>query len=503
MTSRRFDSIVPFAALAFAACGTTPIDGEEATYAPPAIAEPSEPGAPIVDPVGPTVEPTQRAALLSCESPERSWFVEQQNWWIDTAWLGVLGKGRLVGHTHLANNGHQLLRASDGAMAGGLQMGQPLDFSTDQTRVAMWQQEVLVVTDTSTETELFRQDVEGGPWRSHRVELSPDGSWLAYARCSEDGEQLDIDAIHLDGRARWTWAIETNDSFWCPGWASHNALEMDIAGDHVVAAEPGTGVVWVHSLTNGSARALEAHPTVPVDESGQWWATEPILDIALSPDGSELATSGQTEVMRRWSTSDLELIDERPVGWTILNLMTYTTPFGSSPLAYSPDGSALAFVDPDNSVRVLDRQTGEVALSVGAGSSEPPEHWGEREHSWGIASIGFDQHGSALVIVETGGTQLFGCPVEAETPSRAPQLTVSAPAEVRVGERWVFEVNVEAPDALVGISWAMDDWELSPFVATPDNGWSFGEPGEHTVRFVVDDGVHQVSDEIRVRVVEQ
>ena len=497
--------------LALAACGTTPVD--DSTHVPADPVEPTEPtnpgepGDPVeptdpVDPADPVdpVDPIEPGlAPLGCDEPHQQWFAEQNNWWIDTAWLGVVGDGRFVSHSHHANGGDQLLRASDGEPAGGLMIGRPLDFSADQERVAYWRDDAVVVAEVAGNATLREFPTPGGSWQAHRVELSPDGEWIAMARCSDDGEGLEIEAVSVSTDQNWSWNLSANESQFCPGWASHNALEIDIAGGFVAVAEPQSGVVWLHSLADGSARAIEAHPSER-EADDQWWNGQPILDLALSPDGGELATSGWDDTVRRWRTSDLALIDERPAGWVVLNLMTYTTPFATSPLAYSHDGRALAYLTDEGRAGIIDTASGQTTLTIESASEEPPDHWGGPEQNWGIAFFAFDPTDDALVVVETGGTQFFGCEREIEAPMTEPILRLTAPTEVRPGERWSFELEVESAGIWVGVSWALDEWALSPYFATTDPGWVFSEPGEHRVRFVADDGFHQVERELVVQV---
>lgn len=488
-------------ALPLVACGTTPISAEftgvelepEATGGPEPVATPEQP---VEAP--PAVVPADSETLLGCADPTQRWFNEQGNWWIDTGWLGILGNDQFVVHSQQINNSETLLRVSDGAVAGGLLTPVAIEYDDAHNVGVYWMQEAFEVRDVASQQVLQTIEMPGGSWQTYRVEMSPDGHTVATARCSENGANLEIDSYELASGVHRTWSVPTNDAPFCPGWASHNAIPFDVAADTVITAEPGTGAALVLSTVDGSSRTVAVHPEDMGED--QFWYEQPVLDVAVHPDGTEFATSGLDGTVRRWRLDDLTMIDERDASWIVVNTQTYTTPFAVSPIVYSHDGNALAYTATDERAGVVSLRTGEDAIFVPTGAGDAPEHWADWRPSWGIAELGFAPDDRSLIVVESGGTQLFGCPLNAATEPRALEVEVTAERTTRIGEAWSFDVEVVSGHELVGAQWSLDGVQLAPLQYLQEWRWVFTELGAHTFRLVLDDGLTTAEEVLEIEV---
>jgi WD40 repeat protein len=492
--------------LPIVACGTAPISSEftGVDFEPTGTAEPIHAEIPTGEFGGPPdeeplVQPEETTAVLGCENPAQRWFNAQQNWWIDTGWLGILGDDQFVVHAQQIANSETVSRASDGSSAGSLLTPVAIEYDDAQTTGIYWAQEVFEIREVASQRVLHTIELPGGNWQTYRMEMSPDGRTVASARCSEDGENLEIEAFELASGGRQSWAIPTNGSVYCPGWASHNAIPFDVAADTVITADAGTGTVIVLSTIDGSMRTVVAHE--PDSDVKALWYEQPVLDVAIRPDGSEFATSGLDGSVRRWRLDDLSRIDERDSSWIVVNTQTYTTPFAVSPLLYSHDGQTLAYTARDDRAGLVNLQTGNTEVFIPTASDEPTGHMRESVPNWGIAELGFSREDRAVIVVETGGTQLFGCAKPVRTEPAVLEFAVDAERMTRVGEAWTFDIQVLSGQQYVSGQSSLNGLQLAPLRHLNEWSWVFNEAGTQTFRLLLDDGRTSVDEVFEIEVV--
>ena len=167
---------------------------------------------------------------------------------------------------------------------------------------------------------------DGWPERFEPLPAEQGGNWLFPSNPEKTGEihfmAVTPDAsLLVTGGGRWTrtWSLpdmKLRDII--P--ASGGTISMDAGGTWLAA---GSG-----KNTGGPACLLNLH-----DGSPAWPVTWGGGHVALSADGSRLATSSQAETLRVWDTRARQLVHEQKLaGWT-------------SALAISPDGSLVATAD--------------------------------------------------------------------------------------------------------------------------------------------------------------
>ncbi len=495
-------------ALPIIACGTVPVSTDLVgmEYQPDFIAEPVPAEEPVPDPPieEPPIEephvvvPEDPTDLLGCEDPERHWFNEQTNWWVDTGWLGIVGDNQFVVHSQMITR-ETLFRVSDGRTAGSMFPPVAIEYDDTQTRGIYGTETAFEIREVATQRVLYTVELEDSPWQTYRMELSPDGRTVASAHCSEDGTSLEIRTLELAFGAQQSWTLPTSGMVYCPGWASHNAIPFDVAAGTVITADPSTGGVVLLSTIDGSMRTLEGAHEVQTAETRLWF-DQPVLDVAIRADGAEFATSGLDGVMRRWRLEDLSLIDERESSWIVVNMQTYTTPFAVSPLVYSHNSEALAYTATGDRAGLVNLQRGTVDRFVPTASSERPDHMAGEFSNWGVAELGFSRDDRALIVVEAGGTQLYGCELGSPA-SAALDIDIDVAETTRVGEAWTFDIQINSEHGFVGGQWSLNGVQLAPLYHLNEWSWVFHEPGTQTFRIVLDDGRTVLDETFEIEVV--
>jgi hypothetical protein len=162
------------------------------------------------------------------------------------------------------------------------------------------------------------------------------------------------------------------------------------SGERTVVGSHGT---WISSVVPGPSDRLysadfQGHVKAwDLKESKELWKVETstwLKAMALSPDGTTLATGGRDGVVRLWSTQDGKLIKE---------LKGHAKDVYSA--AFHPDGKSLATGDYEGKILHWDLSAGKLARTLDAGIliTRNPEFLCD---VGGVRALGFDREGKRL-----------------------------------------------------------------------------------------------------------
>jgi WD40 repeat protein len=174
----------------------------------------------------------------------------------------------------------------------------------------------------------------------HAVALSPRGDTVASASARADG---DVDL-------RSTATLRTVASAPSVHTGPINGVGLGPAPGHpddlLLAVASDDGYVSVSSTGGGPLVLLPEHTTVPVDS------------VALSPDGTMLASGSENGTVRLWHAAG-------PTRWTDLRLETPTDPVRPIlGIAFNRDATMLAAAGADGLIRIWDLPGGRLAATL-------------------------------------------------------------------------------------------------------------------------------------------
>lgn len=274
-------------------------------------------------------------------------------------------------------------------------------------------------------------------WRAERpvlaASLSPQGRHVAVASC--DGEATELELADLDTGVRRVTPLDLPTCYaWGP--ALRKAAFTEDSRYLVIVVEATLLRVDVETL---AVAALTPH----ADPDGEDWYQTVIASFALRPGADEVVTTGVDGFLRRWSLESLEQLGaDRTVGVARINEMTYAPHYDVSPVAYSPDGATLAFMNTE----------GDIVLSNAAGDTVLPAPPVDPAHAdWSPTAnvpvmIAFSPAGDRLGVGYYYGPAIWGCPgaprgragtlaVRARTPQAASLYAeVAIPIEIDSAE---------------------------------------------------------------------
>jgi WD40 repeat protein len=282
------------------------------------------------------------------------------------------------------------------------------------------------VWDARTGKEV--RTLKGHAAKIEAVAYSPDGRWLL----SSADRTVKVWDAHT-GQEKEALRGPTNSVFqlaYGPDGTRLAARMLDTSGGF------GTTVkIW--DVTSGQgARVLCVHD--PVSRGGQSWGEA--CDLAYSPDGGRLATSGIEGAVRVWDTRSGRQLFALP-GQTYFQRLEIGS-VNVCPVMFSPDGSRLASATDEGTVHVWDAKTGkEVRALAGYGGR--------------VTGLAFSRDGRRLA---AGGLRSLG----AAPPVKVWEMDTGrevASLDCRFGEARVVMFSPDGQRLLVG--------DANPSLAVP------------------------------------
>jgi WD40 repeat protein len=234
-------------------------------------------------------------------------------------------------------------------------------FSADGTRVVSTDGSGTIVWDARTGQEILSLKIagSGGPGE---VAFTPDGSRLAVVRGGYDPGKGEI----LPGEVE-VWEVATGRRLvTLTGRRTLiHAVALSPDGSRLASAsEDRTVKVW-DVRTGQEVRSFRGH-------LGPAWG------VAFSPDGTRLASASDDRTVRVWDVADPEVLTLRGHDGAVHGL------------AFSPDGQRLASASGDTTVKVWEARTGRELLTLG-------------KHLDSVDSVAFSPDGQRLASTTAGG----------------------------------------------------------------------------------------------------
>ncbi|MEO1267409.1 MAG: hypothetical protein AAFX99_04880 [Myxococcota bacterium] len=420
--------------------------------------------------------------------PEKTWDVPSGSWFSGAGLFDISPNGALLVWSGEFMHG-QIYNMEDGALE--FQLAQPMyrhsmDAAWRQQLRAQWGEQSAGLYDMMTGELLLPLDAH--TMYKHNMALSEDGAWAASYGCLDGSEsQIKIWSV-ADNRLVLT--VDLAHDCMGHGWASRPMMALTPGGDALLLAAGSEELVRV-DLASGSWRSTVAHP--PVDEEVQFWGYSGlILDMVIHPSGDRVATVGLDGVVRQWALPGLEPVGEEfEAGVSAINQDSYL-PSTESPLAWSPDGTLLAYVSPEGDVKVRRLADGEEVFVQERFPLEP-----EAQQWEGNAPVfmRFTRDGGGFAVAFENRVVLWQCP-ERVTPAPGGEVEVqlTGPTQIQVGESSLFSAAApDLGDTFHGYSFLVDGNPGGWVHASGEMEWQPTEPGTYTLTVEVTDGLRRGS----------
>lgn len=270
-----------------------------------------------------------------------------------------------------------------------------------------------------------------------------------------------------------------------PGWDYGPRVELLAGTRAVILALPDAMTLVRVDLASGAVVTREVPPGAsPSSVIG------PELAMALSPTGERLATVGRDHALRQWSARDLtELAPALEAGSSPANENIYAPSFRISPLAYSPDGDLLAYLDPAGSVvlrRVIDGVVTARLTPIEPDPSMPASRRGNAP-----VRVTFERHQRFVAVEHERGVALWTCAsTHWPAPSAGLGVSVSGPTRVVAGAPSTWVATPSTDRDVVAYRLFVDDALVGAASTARELRWTPTLPGRHRLRVAVDDGVN-------------
>lgn len=197
----------------------------------------------------------------------------------------------------------------------------------------------------------------------------------------------------------------------CSPYSFPDAGRLRMSADARLTAVvlPGASQVWVVDAQTDGVKSVDAAP--PLADDNRRWIERPIIDVALSPDGKQVAVVGLDGWLRRFSTETLQQLGAPKAAQVMaVHQFTYQPTF-ASPLAFTADSSHLAWLAGPNRLEVLRAADGAHTAKLVMPElqrTDLPE--GAQQAPLAIAFVG---EGQGLVASAEFGRGLWRCATQA------------------------------------------------------------------------------------------
>jgi hypothetical protein len=478
--------------LPLTACGTDPVDAIDldGVFADAGVATSDAFGHDAAqghDAPSPPPVVTGESPLATCD-PEPLWRHEEHGFWFDRASFGITPNAGLLVLSHHDGMSGGVWRTTDGERVGstGSRVFDAID-SRWHRSVATDSSRTLRVETVVTGDVLFESALD--PERRQNwigATISADGNSAAALRC-EHGVGTKLVVIDVDRRAAVEFDVPVDGEVTCWAYGDRPHMAFTPDADVVVFSMPASAALYRLHRASGRLDRVVAHPDII--DGGAWSPNPDLLDLALSPDGTTVATSGADGRVRLWSVDDLTPIgDGFEAGWRILNAMTYAPPHAASPIAWSPAGDLIAHIEPEGDVVVRSTDIGAV-LHTFAMPGVEQEDVGDTA---GIGGLTFTADGAALAAADMHGASMWGCHTPTPDLAHALSVILDVPETAAVNEPVTFVATHLGSDHFHTHRFLVDDTIVHFGGPDREMTWHPTEPGTYVVTVVVNDGASEV-----------
>jgi WD40 repeat protein len=431
----------------------------------------------------------QEVSSFDCaEAVEPSWFQPASSPWWHHRNLSFSPNRGLLRRTDAMTGAEQVHRTSDGEVfygVGGSNL-HAIDASWSlEARSQAYTRNVDIVRRGESDS-IATIDLEQDQSTVINAAFGPQAETVGLLTCRDDVTSAVVWSLAEDRQVLRT-VLEPQVS--CRYW-SRTAPEFSYTPDGraLVVLMRETGRLIHVDLERGQTRSVIAHQ--PQESDVEMLRIQGGIDLAVHPSGQFVATSGVEGKVRFWKLPSLESTGASfDSGVAAVNLYTYAMPHRVSPLAWSPDGGALASMAEDGSV-VLRAPSGEVLSTLLAPQVDPvmpaeTTPWIDNPPT----SIAFDRHGRIAVGAYTSvGIWECGEPesVRIDEPLDA-TIHFDGPRTLEAGKVGVFNAQIEGAESPV-VTRLLIDGEVHGGFSTHSWRWHSSEVGDHRARLEVDDG---------------
>ena len=278
------------------------------------------------------------------------------------------------------------------------------------------------------------------------IGMSHDGNTVALLRCGQDLTLLDL----MDVDSGTTRTIEIAEGEACWGWSPSADRVSFTFDDQYVVFGTMVGTVWAIDVATGAATSVLPHG--PLDDSS--W--EPRLaDVTIRPGSRNVVTTGRDGTLREWALPGFSKVGEDiSVGAFTINENTYAPRYLSSPVAFTPDGRTMAYVNATGQVTITN-DLGSVVLETPPLPEELAE-WTQEMPNVPV-SMAFGPSGTRLGVGYYFGLATFGCP--GEVVQRGGDLVLDVPTTVRLDENGMATINIQPSSPIAGLRALLDGEE--------------------------------------------
>ena len=347
------------------------------------------------------------------------------------------------------------------------------------------------------------------PWlRATYPAISPDGGRAAVLMCWDQvGEGETTSTLTVWDLATETEALSLDLGVGCKDGSlgSRQYLQFNHDGDWMVIVLPGTYTLLTVDVLTGHTSVLDIEAISDGEVVEHPGYADPVLALALTPDGKQLAISTRHGQAHRIAMPSLELLETLSVGVFRVHQHSYM-PSLQSPLAWSPDSRQLAMTNEDGEPTILDVTNNTVPFILRRPRLTGDDYGLSLPGSPGyLLAMAFRPDGNGLVTLgEAGLSGWLGhdvAPVD-----EAPTASVAASTASKIVKGTEFPVNVYAKGfSDLAVRTLLVDGTMRPGQSAFGGPLVFGawQTGTYTIQVQVDDGVRTaVSPPLSVTVTE-
>ncbi len=418
---------------------------------------------------------TPESEFLACDA-QLKWVAQDYRWWLDPAEFAFSPNDGLLLRADEMQGMGIMFSAHDGEIMSP-SVGRTDGFDGSWDRAVRFENHgplEIVSTVSGRVLSRFENPLELHYWAG--AALRQDGMAAAAVSCTYDEEGST--KLHLFGPdLQLTDTIEIAASN-CIQYGNGPDVMFDEAG-RVVIGLALQGTINVYDETTGELRSKSVH--TPSDN--EWGNREALLTTELIPGTNRVITTGLDGRLVITDLDDLTEVDAWEVGHAMVNEMTYAPPHAVSPVAVSPDGKLIAFVDKDLQVIVTD---GSESISL-----ELPEvevEW-EADRTYAPALLAFSNSGNELAVGTEYGAAMFGCDVERQRNEGVLTIILEGPETATAGESLTFVATHVGHIEFHAHRFMVNGEFMGHAAGEREFNWYVQQPGEYEIIVEVDDGV--------------